>query len=153
MPRRFSSIRSLALIAMTTILVFGASVLDVSGAVNSARQLLKMEPASTWVGLARVHLEIDDLHREGDLLEGNYSIRVPLAPRQNDKGRIELNAPASVAELFGNESTVLGKAVSTTGQVHEIVARIRPNGTVRIDVTTPDRTLRFKSRFSTGGDS
>ena len=117
--------------------------------------LLKIEPSSTWVGIARVHLEIENLRQAGQRLEGTYRIRVPLSPEQNDTGRLLLHASEPLDGRGDNEATVIGSALSSTGQVHEVIAHIQPNGVVQIDVTTPARKLRFKSRYASrpGGSS
>lgn len=137
--------RQFCALALGAVLLCGAWVPDAVGASLAAGRILFVEPATTWVGIARVHLEIDELRQSGDNLEGRYTIRVPLAPSQNDTGYIRLEAPDS---LVDHEATVIGSATSTTGQIHPVVARIRPDGAVRIDVTTAERKLRFKSRFT-----
>ena len=45
-------------------------------------------------------------------------------------------------------ATVTGNARSSTGKVHEVIVRMKSNGFVRIQVVTPRRTLRFKSRYA-----
>jgi len=82
------------------------------------------------------------------MLEGTYRIRVPLSPKRNDTGRVVLHASGPIDEPGNKAATVTGSALSSTGQVHEIVARMQPNGVVRIHVTTPQRKLRFKSRYA-----
>jgi hypothetical protein len=141
-PHRFRMAR------LSVLLVLLMSVLNVSGSSLPGSAIMSIEPASTWVGLARVYLEIDDLRQDGELLEGTYKLRVPLAPKQNDAGRVELHAPGLLEDLGTQDATVIGSAVSTSGKVHDFVARMRPNGVVKIEVVTAERTLRFKSRYA-----
>ncbi len=82
------------------------------------------------------------------MLEGTYRIEVPLSPKHNDTGRIFLRAPASFDELGAAFATLTGSAVSSTGEVNEVVARTQPDGVVRIQIATPKRTLRFTSRYA-----
>ena len=129
-------------------LILSASVLSAARGTLPSATLLEIEPSKTWVGIARVHLEIDELRQTGEILEGTYQIRVPLSPRQNDTGRVLLRAPGSIDALGDNTATVTGSALSSTGQVHKVVVLMQPNGVVRIRVITPERTLRFKSRYA-----
>jgi len=138
-PYRFAAL------ALTLLL---SAILSAPGATPPMGTLLEIEPAQTWVGFARVHLEIDDLRQTGEMLEGTYQIRVPLSPRQNDTGRVQLRTPESMQKLGDNKTTVTGSALSSTGEVHEVVVRVQPNGVVRIQVVTPKRTLQFKSKLA-----
>lgn len=140
--------RLLRLRTFGVFVLLSAAALQVAAAKALAERLLMIEPASTWAGIARVHLEIEDLRQTGELLEGNYQIRIPLAPRRNDVGRIVLHSSATADQLGASLATVTGSAVSSTGQVHDVVAWMRPDGVVRIQVVTPDRILRFKSRYA-----
>jgi len=140
--------RLLLVATLVLVLVLSASVPNAVGATLPAGKLLEIEPSWTWAGIARVYLEIEDLRQTGEMLEGTYRIRVPLSPRRNDTGRLVLHASGSIDEPGNNLATVTGSALSSTGQVHEVVARMQPNGVVRIHVTTPQRKLRFKSRYA-----
>lgn len=137
--------RSLRLTALMLALLF---VVVPSGATTPTGKLLQLEPAQTWVGIARVHLEIEELRQTGDMLEGTYQIRVPLSPKQNDTGRVQIHTASSFDELGKKKRTVTGSAHSSTGEVHAVVVRVQPNGVVRIQVITPKRTLQFKSRLA-----
>ncbi len=119
----------------------------VAGGPPTPRKLLLIEPASTRAGIARVHLEVQNLRQNGETLEGTYQIRVPLRPRENDTGQVVLHTPAPIDRLGGETTTMTGSAVSETGRTHEVVARMEPDGVVRIRIVTPKRTLNFKSRF------
>ena len=133
---------------LASTLILAAGSLHVDGATRTSGNLFVIEPSSTRAGIARVHLEIEDLRQTGELLEGTYSIRVPLLPGKNDTGHIVLHAPGSLDDRGGAAAAMTGRAVSSTGQVHEVVARIQPDGVVRIQVVTPKRTLRFTSRYA-----
>jgi hypothetical protein len=134
--------------ATLTLVLFLSAILSAPGATPPIGTLLEIEPSQTWVGIARVHLQIDDLRQTGEMLEGTYQIRVPLSPGQNDTGRVQLRTPESIEQFGDNKATVTGSALSSTGEVHEVVVRVQPNGVVRIQVVTPKRTLQFKSRLA-----
>ena len=140
LPRRFAT--------LAFVLVLSASLLNAASATLPSANLLVIEPSSTWAGFARVHLKIENLRQTGEILEGTYQIRVPLSPKQDDTGRVLLHASGSIEELADQAATVTGSALSSTGQVHEVIVRMQPNGVVRIQVVTPKRTLRFKSRYA-----
>ena len=133
---------------LALILILSASLLSAGSAPLTGGGLLAIEPSTTWAGFARVHLEIQDLRQTGGVLEGTYQIRVPLSPRQDDTGRVVLRVSESIEELAGRAATVTGSAHSATGQVNDVVVQMKPNGVVRIQVTTPKRTLKFKSRYA-----
>jgi len=140
LPRRFAT--------LAFVLVLSASLLNAAKATLPAGNLLAIEPASTWAGFARVHLTIENLRQTGEMLEGTYQIRVPLSPEQDDTGRVILRSSISIEELAGRAATVSGTALSSSGQVNDVVVRMKPNGVIRIQVVTPKRTLRFKSRYA-----
>jgi len=140
LPRRFAT--------LVFVLVLSASLLSAAGATLPTGNLLAIEPSSTWAGFARVHLKIENLRQTGQKLEGTYQIRVPLSPKQDDTGRVLLHTSGSIEELADRAATVTGSALSSTGQVNEVIVRMKPNGVVRIQVVTPKRTLRFKSRYA-----
>jgi len=127
--------------------MLSAAALNIGAATLPSEDALVIEPATTWAGIARVHLQIENLRQTGEVLEGTYQIRVPLSPTEDDSGRILLHSSASFDELGEAVATAIGSAVSSTGQVNEVVARTQPNGVIRIEVVTPKRTLRFKSRY------
>ena len=143
---RSTHLRRLRVATLGFVLILSAGALQVAGATLPSGELLAIEPSSTWAGVARVHLEIENLQQTGQALEGDYQIRVPLSPRKNDSGRVVLHTSASIDELGSGNATVTGSAVSSTGQVHEVEARMQPDGVIRIQVVTPKRTLRFTSR-------
>lgn len=129
------------------VLVLSAAALPWAGATPVAGRLLHIEPSSTRAGIARVHLELEGLRQNGETLEGTYQIRVPLLPWEDDTGQVVLHAPASLDHLGEGVTTMSGSAVSLTGQVNDVVARVLPGGVVRIRIDTPRRTLTFTSRL------
>lgn len=135
-------------VTLILVLVLSSSVLNAGGATLPTGRLLAIEPSTAWAGLARVHLKIEDLRQTGEMLEGTYQIRVPLSPRQDDTGRVLLRVSGSIEDLIDRAATVTGSAHSSTGQVNDVVVRMQPNGVVRIQVMTPKRTLKFKSRYA-----
>ncbi|NIM02178.1 MAG: hypothetical protein GTN89_15640 [Acidobacteria bacterium] len=146
MPRSTRRRRLRATLSGLCVILAAASV-PADEAGPATERLLTIEPSATWAGVARVHLEIEDVRQIGDVLEGTYRIRVPLSPGRNDTGRLVLHTSASLDKLGTTLATVSGDAVSSTGEVHEVDARMQPDGVVRIRVVTPWRTLRFKSRY------
>jgi hypothetical protein len=145
---RSSHERPFRFAALGFALILTVSVLNAGPAALRQETLLEIAPTKTWVGFARVHLEIEDLRQTGEILEGTYQIRVPLLPQQNDTGRLLLRAPDSIDELVNSKATVTGRAVSSSGQVNDVLVLMRPNGVIQIRVITPQRTLRFKSRYA-----
>jgi hypothetical protein len=113
-----------------------------------SRVPVRIEPSSTWVGIAKVHLSLSDLWLAGPELEGRYSIRVPLQPSQDDYGTIRLTTPISLDQLRTAGGTLLGTAHSAFhDRVHDVACRVESDGSIRITVTTDQRTLNFASRF------
>ena len=65
---------------------------------------VRIEPSDTWVGLAKVHLELSDMWLSGGELRGNYAIRVPLRPSKNDTGTIRLRSSGPLATNWTHSS-------------------------------------------------
>lgn len=88
---------------------------------------------------------------DGNLV-GEYTIQVPLMSSKNDKGKIVLPLDCSMDELGAKGGTLRGKAISykegTTPNL--IVCEIIPDKDQKIllEITTDDRTLKFKSKYS-----
>ena len=110
---------------------------------------LRIAPSKTWVGIARVYLEVSDLWLTDDGLRGRYRITVPLRPSENDSGTIELQPPASMNHLRLAGGILAGNAISDNGKMHDLGCTVRPDGSIRIEVATASRNLTFKSRFQT----
>jgi len=108
---------------------------------------VRLEPSKTWVGPARVHLEVGDLRLSGHELQGEYRIRVPLRPSENDVGTIRLAALSSLEQMQEAGGTMIGDARSAYGKVHLLLCEVQPDGDVLIDVISDVRTLTFKTRL------
>jgi hypothetical protein len=114
--------------------------------------VFRIEDTKTRVSLASVKLSVSDLKPEDGNLVGEYSIQVPLMQSKNDKGKIVLPLDFSMDELGARGGTLRGLAISykegTTP--NSIICEIIPakDQQVRLDITTDDRTLQFKSRYS-----
>ena len=108
-----------------------------------------MEPAKTRVGLARVNLQVSDLHLTGaDTIVGTYEIKIPLAPWRNDRGEISLQVLGSLELLATGGGTMSGSGHSELdGRTHPIVCEFETDGFVQIHVATPDRDLEFRTRY------
>jgi len=115
--------------------------------LGAAPQALRLAPSKTWVGIARVYLEVDDLELSGRELRGRYRIRVPLRPSENDEGVINLGKLDSVDGIRSAGGTLVGAARSLYGKVHTLSCRVLPGGEVEIDVVSEDRKLSFETRI------
>jgi hypothetical protein len=114
--------------------------------------VFRIEDTKTRVSLASVMLSVSDLKLEDGNLVGEYTIEVPLMQSKNDKGKIVLALDLGMDELGAKGGILRGLAISykegTTPNA--IVCEIIPakDQLVRLDITTDDRTLFFKSRYS-----
>lgn len=109
---------------------------------------VRLEPAKTWVGLARVHLSVSDLKVVDQALVGTYEIHIPLAPDRDDRGtvRFELERPLDQTLLEG--TVLLGLGQSSVGpRTHRIRCAFGDDESVRIEVDSGDRRLSFRSRW------
>ena len=112
----------------------------------SSVEALSLAPSKTWVGIARVHLEVDRLQMTADGLAGDYRIRVPMKPSENDTGRILL-AVDSIDQLQETGRQLLGQAHSKFGKVHDLSCRVLENGRIVVEVISDERTLSFRTRM------
>jgi hypothetical protein len=108
---------------------------------------VRLDPSKTWVGPARVHLEVGDLQLSGHELQGEYKIRVPLRPSENDVGTIRLATLSTLEQMQADGGTLIGDARSAYGKVHLLLCDVQPDGSVLIDVISDVRTLTFKTRL------
>lgn len=114
--------------------------------------VFRINDAKTRVSIASVKLSISDLKREEGNLVGEYTIVVPLMTSKNDKGKIVLPLDRDMHAIGAEGGVLEGQAISykagTTPNL--IVCRILPKEGQKIllDITTDDRTLQFKSRYS-----
>jgi len=113
--------------------------------------VFRIEDSSCFVGIAPVYLSVSELKPEGEFLTGTYEIRVPLKKSKNDSGKIVLPLDVTVKELGEHGGTLRGKAISEKDEKkpNVIVCEILPDKDqlVRLAITTPDRTVNFKSRY------
>jgi hypothetical protein len=109
---------------------------------------IRIDPAKTWVGLARVHLTVTEVELADRQLEGAYRIRVPFLPGKNDTGTLQLRSARPLDEVQRFGGTLDGTALSVSGEIREFVCDIRPDGTMRIDIAMEDRMVSFKTRYS-----
>lgn len=111
-----------------------------------------IEDSRSFVGIIPVYLTVTELKPEEGNLIGYYKVDVPLMSSKNDQGRIILPLHSSMRDLRTNGGVLEGKAHSQMheGLVNGIVCRIIPEKgqAVRLAITTPDRTIKFKSRYS-----
>ena len=114
----------------------------------ASTELLRIAPARTRVGLARVTLEISALRLAGDRLLGTYEVKVPLAPMMNDRGHIDLSVGDSLTRIMAERGIVRGTGHSVLdGRDHPITCRFGPERTVAITVDTGRRVLAFKTSY------
>jgi hypothetical protein len=130
-------------IAAALLIICGLSA---AGLPAASPRGVRLDPSKTWVGLARVYLEVEDLELTGDGLAGEYRIRVPLKPSENDAGQILL-AVDSMDQLQIAGGRLLGEAQSSFGKVHTLACEILENGRILVQVTSDERTLSFKTRM------
>lgn len=115
--------------------------------------VFEIEDTKTRVGIASVQLVVGTLKSEGGNLVGEYSIVVPLMSSKNDKGRIVLPLHDKTVSILGKKGgTLRGQAISYTEGTppNSIVCQVLPlkNKTILLAITTSDRTLEFKSRYT-----
>jgi hypothetical protein len=145
--------RSLAVrfLSLILLLLAGTAALRAS---HTTRVGVRIDPAHTWVGIVRVHLDVSDLWLDGDALEGRYEIRVPLSPSNNDAGTIRLDLATPPESLQANGGLLDGSAQSgQDGTQRTITCQVEADGGIAITIAMPDRTLQFRSRYRTLGSS
>lgn len=138
----------LRLPTVVAILAFAFAPLALAdGAAVRQVRSFEIERSDTRVGLAKVILDVEGLSISRDRVEGTYAIRIPLAPMMNDYGRISLKLNEPMEQVIALGRVLRGSGLSVEdGRVHGIECAFRPDGTVKITVTTPDRVLAFNSR-------
>jgi hypothetical protein len=108
---------------------------------------IRVERAKTWVGIARVLLDVTDLSLTESALTGYYEIRVPLAPYEDDHGAIRLDLVRPLPDVLARGGQLTGIVRSDFGKTHDVECTLEPDGRARIVVTTDKRVLSFKTRF------
>lgn len=114
--------------------------------------VFRIEDSKCRVGIAAVLLSVSELTQSGENLVGEYRITVPLMTSRNDRGRIILPLNLSVDELGESGGRLIGQAISNDPEKppSRIICEIIPanDQAIRLAITTPDRTLNFKSRYT-----
>jgi len=112
----------------------------------------RIEDSRAFVGIAPVYLSVSELKPKDGFLVGRYQISVPLKRSKNDWGTIMLPLDAKVGELSAEGGILQGTAHSAKkkDKKSEIVCEIMPekNQAIRLAITTDQRTIRFKSRYT-----
>lgn len=114
--------------------------------------VFRIEDTKSRVSIASVKLSVSDLKPEDGNLVGEYTIKIPLMSSKNDHGKIVLPLSLSMEELGAKGGVLRGQAISykegTTPNA--IVCEIIPNNDhkISLEITTDDRTIAFKSRYS-----
>jgi len=144
---RLSIHRTAIAIALLMLAPLATGRLAADGSPSGPTVGVRLDPSKTWVGPARVHLEVGDLVLSGHELQGEYRIRVPLRPSENDVGTIRLAAISSLEQMQEAGGTLIGDARSAYGKVHLLLCEVQPDGNVLIDVISDVRTLTFKTRL------
>jgi len=112
-----------------------------------------IEDSRSFVGIAPVYLSVSELIPKEGKLVGYYKIEVPLKKSKNDHGKIILPLKSSSVRELGDKGGVLkGEAYSQLekGIINKIVCVIIPekDQTIKLAITTKDRTVNFKSRYT-----
>jgi len=114
--------------------------------------VFRITDTKTRVSLASVLLSVSDLKPENGNLVGEYTIDVPLMKSKNDKGKIVLPLNRSMHDIGAKGGILKGEAISyKEGKTPNlIVCKIIPKDDQRVllDITTDDRTLKFKSKYT-----
>ncbi len=125
---------------------------DLSDSATWDGPVFRITDTKTRVSLASVMLSVSDLKPEDGNLVGEYSINVPLMKSKNDKGKIVLPLDRSMHDIGAKGGVLRGLAISyKEGKTpNAIVCEIIPDKDQKIllDITTDDRKLKFKSRYS-----
>lgn len=113
--------------------------------------VFRINDSKTRVSIASVKLSVSDLKPEDGNLIGEYTIKVPLMSSKNDKGRIVLPLNRSMADIGAKGGVLRGQAISYKRDTmpNLIICEIIPHDdqTILLNITTDDRTLKFKSRY------
>ena len=108
---------------------------------------IRIDKAATRVGIAKVLLEMHDMQMAGNSMGGNYRIKIPLAPKLNDRGEVLLESDR-LDQIMATGGIVEGIGRSRLdGRTHQIRCQFEPSGKVKIRVQTPKRVLSFKTAY------
>jgi len=134
-------------LAARTLFCCAALLAAVPSSVADGQSVVRLSPAHTRVGLAKVILNVSELTFEKDALVGSYEVLVPLAPWRNDRGEVRLKLDGPLDEIMASGGSVEGSGHSLEdGRTLPIVCRFLGGGRVSITVDNGDRILDFRSR-------
>jgi hypothetical protein len=112
----------------------------------------RIEDSRCFVGIAPVYLSVSELKPQDGKLVGTYTIEVPLMTSKNDHGLIVLPLNMTVKELGAKGGVLRGEAISKKKEspANLIVCEIIPkkDQAIKLAITTDDRTIKFKSRYT-----
>jgi len=122
---------------------------------TSTEKVLQIEDTRTRIGFFSVKLSVGELREfEGNLV-GSYTIIVPFFKSKNDNGEILLDIEGtSLEEIIRKGGRFTGIATSNKegeeDKSNTVVCNISPleDSIIHLKITTEDRTLKFKSRYS-----
>jgi len=138
MQHRFRS----RILALTLCLV-------VASTVSAVARSVVVERARTRVGIARVVLTVAPLVLTDEVLVGDYSVRVPLAPYKGDSGTFKIPLTESFSETVLPGKTLHGFATSRKdSRIYEVACTFQESSKVRIEVTTRQRVLSFEAPYT-----
>ena len=138
MQHRFRS----RILALTLCLV-------VASTVSAVARSVVVERARTRVGIARVVLTVAPLVLTDEVLVGDYSVRVPLAPYKGDSGTFKIPLIESFSETVMPGKTLHGFATSRKdSRIYEVACTFQESSKVRIEVTTRERVLSFEAPYT-----
>ena len=122
----------------------------VVSAVGAATRSVVIERARTRVGIARVVLTVAPLTLTEEVLVGDYSVRVPLAPYKGDSGTFTILLTESLTETAIPGNIIHGTATSSkvSGRLYEVACVFQESSMIRIEVTTPERVLSFEAPYT-----
>jgi len=148
----------LFLASFIALVVFSQAPLAASVKVNSKADptwedfAFVIEDSRCFIGIAPVYLTVTKLTPQDGNLIGYYEIKVPLKTSKNDRGKIVLPLDFTVKNMNAKGGVLKGKAHSEVkeGIINDIVCKIIPqkDQTIKLAITTKDRTLKFVSRYS-----
>jgi len=134
----------------TISLALAAVLLALAGPVSAGflSPGLSIQPARTRIGIAKVILQIDRLTVSNHSLDGDYFIRIPMAPFMDDRGSIHITLDQPLESAVTSGKTLTGSASSREdGRTHPVACTFLKNRKISIVVTTPSRVLSFQAPY------
>ena len=124
--------------------------LAVVSTVGAATRSVVVERARTRVGIAKVVLTVAPLTLTDEVLVGDYSVRVPLAPYKGDSGTFTILLTESLTDTVIPGNIIHGTATSSkdSSRLYAVACVFQKSSTIRIEVTTPERVLSFEAPYA-----